>query len=158
MPPAKQSKTSKGLSRALPMALACALAGLAIGLKVVFDAERHTFDDFQYILPPVAFVMGLLGWWLGVVRPGKSGWMRGLVNGVVIGLMVHVMGWFVFYLQAYVRGVASGVDFLGDNLELLGLAFAAPVLTYHSLAAYGLETLVFPALGLVFGLWRQHRS
>lgn len=136
------------------MALACGLAGLAVGLVVRQIATADDYDIFPVYAVLAAALTGAGLWWLLVARRGLYRPVRGMLTGALAGIVAHYVCWYLAILAHnacyWLWGGCRGS--LGEPPvdPLAGLA-AAAMLTLGSLLLFGWLTVLLGAV--IGGLW-----
>lgn len=144
------------LRRSLGMGLLCALAGLGFGIWV--GGPPHAgkgWSAFIVTAPLAAFSTGTVFWLLLVARQQAPSRTRGILAGVLTGVVGHYLCWYLMILYQDLRFLLfNETSSLGEPpLSPLGGILGAAAFTFWSMIIVGWLTA---PLGGLLGLVTHH--
>ncbi len=148
------------LTRLFPMGWVAALGGIMIGILATRDAIGQGWEFLPVAGGFGGLITGKFFWWLLIVRRARYTIWRGIVAGVLTGVVGHYTTWYLVLLTAYISYQATGqpVSSLGEPPvdQLFGFIGAAG-LTLWGLILFGWLMVPVGALSGAAIAALQHR-
>jgi hypothetical protein len=134
-----------------------ALVGLAVGVFVAGSANGQGWGLFPVYASAAAFITACVVWRWRVVRRHAQRCLTGLLAGALVGVLSHVLCWWLFILGAFIDFHWFGGDasLREPPMNPLQALFAAVVYSVFSLYLFGWLTI---AAGALLGCWMLRKG